>query len=219
MIHNENKSDVAAAYDQWAETYDVVQNQTRDLAGEALRRTDIRIAGRKVVEVGCGTGRNTGWLADQAAELLALDFSAEMLARARGRVNAANVRFAQHDAREPWPVESNSVDLVVMMLILEHVENLKPVFAEASRVLAAGGEFFLCELHPMRQLTGGQAQFSNSRTGERQLVTAFIHDVSDYVNTALSVGFELQRLDEWRDDGVLPTEMPRLLSLLLRIGS
>jgi malonyl-CoA O-methyltransferase len=68
----------------------------------------------------------------------------------------------------------------------------------------------------MRQLVGGQAQFSNTKTGQRQLVTAFIHDVSEYVNTALSVGFELRRLGEWRDADAPSNSPPRLLSLLFR---
>jgi malonyl-CoA O-methyltransferase len=102
------------------------------------------------------------------------------------------------------------------MLVLEHVDNLAPVFAEAARVLSAGGQFFLCELHPMRQLAGGQAQFSNSRTGERQLVDAFLHDVSDYVNTGLSSGFELEQMGEWRDEATPANSQPRLLSLLFK---
>ena len=212
-------SEIAAAYNDWAETYDSVQNQTRDLAGAALRQTDLKLAGRRVIEVGCGTGRNTEWLARPeagAANIVALDFSEAMLAKGRARVNDTAVRFIQHDVRAVWPLEDATADLVIAMLILEHVGNLTPVFAEAARVLAAGGEFFLCELHPMRQLAGGQAQFSNARTGERQLVTAFIHDVSDYVNTGLSSGFELLQMGEWRDTGALPDRQPRLLSLLFR---
>lgn len=216
MTSDRNNSDVAAAYDQWAETYDADDNRTRDLAAEALRQTELPIAGGRVIEVGCGTGRNTSWLAEQAAKLVALDFSAEMLARARDRVDNPRVRFVQRDVREAWPMESNAADLVIAMLILEHVAVLSGVFAEAARVLASGGEFFLCELHPMRQLTGGQAQFSNTKTGERQRVTAYLHDVSDYVNTALSVGFELRRLDEWRDEDSQLDSHPRLLSVVFR---
>ncbi|HSS22012.1 MAG TPA: methyltransferase domain-containing protein [Pyrinomonadaceae bacterium] len=216
---NPANSNIAAAYDQWAETYDVDQNRTRDLAAEALKQTELNFADRRVIEIGCGTGRNTEWLTQSAAgpaSILAVDFSEAMLARARERVQDARVKFIQHDAREPWPRESGSVDIVIAMLILEHVEQLQPVFREAARVLIPGGEFFLCELHPMRQLTGGQAQFSNTKTGERQCVTAYIHDVSEYVNTALSAGFELKHLGEWRDAEAAANTPPRLLSLVLQ---
>jgi ubiquinone/menaquinone biosynthesis C-methylase UbiE len=212
-----SQPDIAAAYNDWAETYDTDLNRTRDLAAEALRQANLDLTGRKVVEVGCGTGRNTAWLAEHAAEIVALDFSDEMLARARDRVNDPRVRFVQHDARAKWPLADSWADVVVAMLILEHIENLETFFAEAARVLRHRGQLFLFELHPMRQLTGGQAQLSNPTTGHRQLVTAFLHDVSEYVNTGLSAGFELERLGEWRDADAPLNSVPRVLSLLFRV--
>jgi ubiquinone/menaquinone biosynthesis C-methylase UbiE len=216
MKRASDQSEIAAAYNDWAETYDIVQNHTRDLAAQVLRQVNLDLDGRKVVEVGCGTGRNTTWLAERAAEIVGLDFSEEMLAQARSRVNNPRVRFIQHDARMTWPLADSAADVVIAMLILEHVEKLEPVFAEAARVLNTGGQFFLCELHPMRQLTGGQAQFSNTKTGERQLISAFLHDVSDYVNAGLSSGFELGHMGEWRDAEPEASSQPRLLSLTFR---
>ncbi|MEP6570285.1 MAG: methyltransferase domain-containing protein [Acidobacteriota bacterium] len=210
------QSEVAAAYNDWAESYDIDQNLTRDLAAQTLRQVKLNLDGRKLIEVGCGTGRNTAWLAERAAEIVGLDFSEAMLARAKVRVNDPRVSFVQQDARTAWSFADASVDVVIAMLILEHVEHLETVFAEAARVLRSGGDFFLCELHPMRQLGGGQAQFCNARTGEHQLVTAFLHGVSDYVNAALALGFELQHLGEWRDVAAPINSQPRLLSLLFR---
>jgi ubiquinone/menaquinone biosynthesis C-methylase UbiE len=131
-------------------------------------------------------------------------------------VKDPRVRFVQHDVSSAWPLADSAADVVVAMLILEHVEHLETVFAEAMRVLTSGGQFLLCELHPIRQLAGGQAQFSNTRTGEHQCVTAFLHDVSDYVNVGLACGFELQHMGEWRDADAPPSSDPRLLSLLFR---
>jgi len=216
MVNETEHSEIAAAYNDWAETYDGVPNRTRDLAAEALRQVDLNLAGRKVIEVGCGTGRNTAWLAERAAEIVGVDFSEAMLARAKARVNNSRVRFIQHDVRAAWPLADASADVVIAMLILEHVEHLEMVFAEAARVLNSDGQFLLCELHPMRQLAGGQAQFSNARTGEQQSVAAFLHDVSDYVNVGLASGFELQHMGEWRDPGAPPNGDPRVLSLLFR---
>lgn len=216
MTRQPEQSEVAAAYNDWAETYDIDQNLTRDLAAETLKQAKLHLDGRKVIEVGCGTGRNTAWLAERAAEIVGLDFSEAMLARAKIRVNDPRVRFVQHDARATWPLADSSVDVVIAMLILEHVEHLETVFAEAARVLTTDGQFFVCELHPIRQHAGGQAQFSNTKTGERQRVTAFLHEVSDYVNAGLSSGFELQHLGEWRDADAPANSQPRLLSLRFR---
>jgi len=219
MTAQEKKSEIATAYNEWAETYDTVDNRTRDLAAAVLRQSDLNFAGRKVIEVGCGTGRNTEWLSRLAAgprEIVALDFSEEMLARARERVRDPRVRFIQHDVRTAWPLANISADVVIAMLVLEHVEHLEPVFAEAFRTLTAGGEFFICELHPMRQLLGGQAQFTSAQTGEHRRVAAFLHNTSEYVQAGLSCGFELLHLGEWRDADAVRNDFPRLLSLHFR---
>lgn len=199
MSQPSNKSAVAAAYDEWAETYDTDLNRTRELAANILREIDISFAGRKVIEVGCGTGRNTAWLAESAADIVALDFSEGMLRQARARVRDSRVRFVQHDVRMPWPVANDSADVLIAMLILEHVEQLEPFFAEAARALSADGELFICELHPTRQLMGKQAQFTNTRTGELHRVQAFLHKTEDYLHAGRSCGFELENMGEWRD--------------------
>jgi len=214
MTRAANKSEIAAAYDRWAETYDSDPNRTRELAAQVLRKVDLTFEDRKVIEVGCGTGRNTDWLATRAAHVTALDFSEAMLRRAREHLQASRVRFIQHDIRQSWPLEDACADFVIAVLILEHVEILELFFAEAARVLGVGGELFICELHSRRQLRGGQAQFTDTQTVERELVPAFLHSVSDYVNAGLLAGFKLQRLDEWRDDDTAVTSIPRLLSLV-----
>ncbi len=219
MTEPATKSDIAAAYDEWAATYDSNPNQTRDLAAQVLRRAGLNLTGRQILEVGCGTGRNTEWLARPEAgssNIVGLDFSIEMLAQARSRVTDARVRFIQHDIQRPWPTADASADVAIAMLILEHVEHLEPVFAEAARILRPGGELFICELHPMRQLLGGRAQFTKKDSPERQLIAAFLHDTADYVNAGLSAGLKLIHLGEWRDEEATADSPPRLLSLHFR---
>jgi len=183
--------DIAAAYDGWAEMYDTNANRTRDLAAVVLRQTRLDLAGRDVLEIGCGTGSNTQWLVEQSRSVLALDFSRGMLQHAQARVRSSRVRFVQHDVRAAWPLAEASIDVVVAILVLEHIEHLQSIFAESGRMLRPGGELFLCELHPMRQLQGQQAEFIHPGTGERVRVPAFLHDTSEYVNGGLRAGFKL----------------------------
>ena len=217
MTTPRENSDIAAAYDLWADTYDVDPNRTRELAGEVLRQCDLRLAGRDVLEIGCGTGYNTLWLGERAENVLALDISEGMLRQAKARVQSPRVRFLQHDIRSPWPSADGSADVVIAMLVLEHVERLQPIFGEAARVLRWDGDLFVCELHPMRQILGRQAEFTNPRTGERERVAAFLHDVSEYVNGGLQTGFTLGRLGEWRDTGAGLADLPRLLSVQFHV--
>ena len=208
--------DVARAYDRWAASYDADRNATRDLDAEVVRTAPIGVDGRDVLELGCGTGKNTAWLAERARSVVALDFSPGMLARARERVGAVRhrVRFAQHDVREPWPVPDESADVVVGNLVLEHVEALAPVYREAARVLRAGGRLLLCELHPERQRRGGQAHFTDPDTGDTVHVPAHRHTVSEYVNGGIAAGLTLRHLGEWLEPTAPPDAPPRLLSVL-----
>lgn len=206
--------DVAMAYDLWASQYDSNDNLTRDLDASVVRAAPLLVQGRHVLELGCGTGKNTTWLAESAQHVVALDFSVGMLEVARRRVQASNVQFVQHDVRQSWPLDNSAVDLVIGNLVLEHVQDLAPIYAEASRVLRTGGQLFLCELHPYKQLAGSQARFSDHVTSETVLVQAFVHTTAEYVNGALAAGFTLQHLGEWYDDGAAEGGPPRLLSLL-----
>ena len=207
-------ANVAAAYDRWSAQYDDNENPTRDLDALVVRQELVQLTNRAVLELGCGTGKNTVWLAEQSKHVTALDFSPGMLAVARRRVEAANVRFVQHDVRETWPLGDGEVDVVIGNLVLEHVADLAPVYREASRVLKPGGQLFLCELHPYKQLLGSQARFTDPNTHETVHVTAFAHSMAEYVNSGLDAGFSLSMLGEWRDAGALADAPPRLVSLL-----
>jgi malonyl-CoA O-methyltransferase len=172
-----------------------------------------------ILEIGCGTGKNTEFLATIAKRVTAIDFSPGMLrqakAKAEARGFAGSVDFATVDVTQPWPFAAGQFDLLVCNLVLEHVADLRFVFAEAARCLKAGGEFFLCELHPFRQYEGTVANFS--RGGKTTAVAAFVHHVSEFLQSAEASGFALTRFDErWHgDDAGRP---PRLAAFLFRLG-
>jgi ubiquinone/menaquinone biosynthesis C-methylase UbiE len=212
---NSNPADkIASAYNGWSRTYETVANPTRDLAAAALRQHALDLPNREVLEIGCGTGLNTRYLAEHARSVVALDFSTGMLEQARCNLQAANVRFVQQDIRLKWSVDDRSIDLIICTLVLEHIENLRHIFSEAARVLRAGGEFLIYELHPFRQLQGGQAQFKDTDSNAVVLIPAYLHSISEFVNASLECGFNLLRLDELHDaTDKDKTGFPRLLSV------
>jgi ubiquinone/menaquinone biosynthesis C-methylase UbiE len=211
------RDDIAKAYDRWSATYDADKNTTRDLDAVVLSHTPLSLDGHDVLELGCGTGKNTAYLASQARTVYALDFSEGMIARAHERLTTSNVRFIRHDVRDLWPLDASTVDVVVGNLILEHVHDLAPVYFEAARVLRPGGQLFLCELHPYRQLMGSQAQFVDPDSGETIKVTAHNHTVAEYVNGGVEAGFLVRALNEWTEESAAPEAPPRLISLLFEL--
>jgi ubiquinone/menaquinone biosynthesis C-methylase UbiE len=208
------RDSIACAYDRWSQVYDVDANATRDLDALVLRARSSEFKGLDVLELGCGTGKNTEWLALYARQILALDFSEGMLERARTRLSeVARVSFLLHDLRQQWPVEEASRDRVVSNLVLEHIEDLRSIFVQALRVLRPGGSFLLSELHPFRQLQGAGANFKRPEDARVEAVRAFLHDVSEYVSAGLAAGFELRTLEEWRDAEAERTSLPRILAM------
>jgi ubiquinone/menaquinone biosynthesis C-methylase UbiE len=204
---------VQSAYDRWASGYDSDVNATRDLDATVLRRQALGLEGKDVLELGCGTGKNTIWLAQQARHVVAFEFSAGMLDKARARLaDASNVRFEVQDLREPWRVPDAAFDRVVCNLVLEHIEDLSFVFREAARVTKSGGSFFSSELHPFRQRVGAQAQFVGPDGVGTERIPAFLHDVSDYVAAGLAAGLTLSCLGEWHDELAPKSSLPRLLT-------
>jgi ubiquinone/menaquinone biosynthesis C-methylase UbiE len=199
------------AYTNWSLTYDEDRNRTRDLDQQVTKST---LSGRhvdRIVETGCGTGKNTAFLAQIAGRVTALDFSAGMLARARQKVQASNVTFVEADLTQAWPVEDRSADLVVCNLVLEHIANLRFIFGEAARILLPGGRFFVCELHPFRQYQGTQATFQ--RADGAILIDAYVHHISDFLAAAEASGLALAIFKEWwheEDEG----KPPRLASFV-----
>ena len=74
---------VQQSYNYWAEQYDTNDNKTRDLEAIALRKTLSNISFDSVLEIGCGTGKNTAWLLEKAKQVTAIDLSEEMLGKSK----------------------------------------------------------------------------------------------------------------------------------------
>ena len=200
------------AYNAWSETYDSVENKTRDLEARSLREM---VSGENldILEIGCGTGKNTEFLQTKAKKLIGADFSAEMLERAEAKITAENVEFRQLDLRETWDFADDSFDLITCSLALEHIENLDFVFSEANRVLRENGRFYFGELHPFKQYLGTKARFETG-AGVFEL-ECFVHHVSEFFEVAAKNNFEIVELKEWFDDDD-KTQIPRLLTIIFK---
>src|SRR4051794_2526053 len=152
-------SPIQTGYTQWSATYDTDRNLTRDLDQKVTRTILAERRYRSILELGCGTGKNTQLLAQIGDDVQALDFSEGMLAQAKAKGFGPTVTFAVADLTQPWPCADQSVDLITCNLVLEHIADLSFIFTEAVRTLMATGSFLICELHPFKQYLGSKATF------------------------------------------------------------
>jgi ubiquinone/menaquinone biosynthesis C-methylase UbiE len=98
---------------------------------------------RRVLDLGCGTGKQTVLLAPRAEEVWAIDLSAESLRQAQARCARAgfrNVRFLQESILRLSAEDGSADGIFSYGDVISHVhDGYRQVFAEAARVLSPGG--------------------------------------------------------------------------------
>lgn len=179
----------------WSSTYDQDRNLTRDLDQAMTRQALAHQKFSNTLELGCGTGKNTVLLSGISDEVLALDFSEGMIEQGRQKINAGNVEFNMADLTKPWSGKTKGYDLIVCNLVLEHIEDLNFIFAEAFHHLQKGGRFYVSELHPFRQYLGGRARFQHG--DEVTEVKAYVHHVSEFLQAAAVTNLGLESFGEY----------------------
>ena len=201
---------IEKAYDHWSSQYDSNKNKTRDLDGQVTRNVLGNLKFNSVLELGCGTGKNTEWFQTRANSILAVDFSDKMLQQAKEKISVEKVSFQKADITTDWDWSSEKYDLVTCNLILEHIEDLDFVFEQSYSKMNSGGHFFISELHPFKQYSGTKARFT---AGEKLIeLETYTHHISEFLAAAENAGFQLKNLKEWFDEEV--NKPPRILSLL-----
>jgi ubiquinone/menaquinone biosynthesis C-methylase UbiE len=205
--------DTKKAYDTWSKQYDTDDNKTRDLEAQALRLTLAGVPFNNCLEIGCGTGKNTEWLATKAKQIIAVDLSKEMLAVAKEKIKSDKVDFKQADITHSWTFVKESFDLVTFSLVLEHIENLDDIFREVSNALVPGGYVYIGELHPFKQYIGSKARFETEEG--LQILKCFNHNISDFIQSAKNYNLKILDINEYFDDNDRTT-IPRILTLLLK---
>jgi SAM-dependent methyltransferase len=123
---------------------------------EAVREEEARllgeVAGKDVVEIGCGSAPCARWLVTQGARVTALDLSAGMLryAAAANEATGVDVRLVRANA-ERLPFASETFDIACSAFgAIPFVADLPGTFREIARVLRPGGSWVFAVTHPMR---------------------------------------------------------------------
>lgn len=196
-------------YDLWSEIYDGDGNPLVALEEPEVDRLLGPVAGLKVLDVGCGTGRHAHRLAAMGAEVTGVDFSSGMLARARAKPGAERIRFVQHDLAQPLPFEGGAFARVLCGLVVDHIADLEGLMRELGRVCAPDGRVVVTVMHPAMMLKGVQARFRDPATDEEIRPASHPHVMSDYVMAALRAGLTIMHLGEHSATEELATRVPR----------
>jgi cytosine/adenosine deaminase-related metal-dependent hydrolase/ubiquinone/menaquinone biosynthesis C-methylase UbiE len=175
------------AFAVWAAVYDQQRNPLLTLEERYLFRLLPDRKDRRVLDVGCGTGR---WIsrfaADHPASLHGIDASIEMLDRAATK-RIPNARF-DRGVLPVLSVATGSVDFALASFVLSYVDDLTASAEELARVIAPGGDLFLSDLHPTTAAVLGWKRSFKASDVTHDLIIRH-HSLSHLIDTFATQGF------------------------------
>jgi SAM-dependent methyltransferase len=166
--------------------------------------------GKRILDAGCGPGAYAEILADRGADVLGVDVSPRMVARAERRLEG-RARIRVWNLEEPLTfAESGEFDGVLAPLSLEYIRDLGPLFREFRRILRDPGWVVASVGHPFgNYLRHPRGSYFESRPvrevwrgfGGAVEVPFYRRPLGETVGPLLQAGFHIDRLIE-----PLPTE-------------
>lgn len=186
-------------YDRWADSYGVKPTVVQTLESPALFDMMPDLAGKIVLDLGCGRGRIAATAIKQdAKETIGLDLSAQMLRLAVDSNESSRSFWLAGDCID-LPFKTQSFDVIVSGLMMGHVEDLEGTINQIDRVLRPGGYLVLSDFHPFATLRGDERSFSNN--GKTYAIKQFCHLFEDYYRCFEKYTLHVEELREPQYEG------------------
>ncbi|MFC3127000.1 class I SAM-dependent methyltransferase [Pseudoroseomonas globiformis] len=173
------------------------------------------VTGLRIVDLGCGFGWFSRWAAGKgAADILGLDLSEKMLARARAETSDARIRYERADL-ETLALPEQRFDLAYSALAFHYIADLPRLFATLHGALVPGGHLvftmehpvFMAPSHPawMAAADGRRVWPLEGYAVEGERVTDWLAPgvvkrhrmLGTVLNSLVGAGFAFRRLEEW----------------------
>lgn len=131
-------------YNLAADVYDENENYLNSFEQGELIPLLGALAGKKVLDVGAGTGRLSVALANRDAQVTALDVSPKMLEKIKRKNSKIQTVVADAEA---LPFENETFDIVSAAFLIVHLKDPTRFFDEVYRVLKDGGMFVVTNIN------------------------------------------------------------------------
>jgi len=166
---NDAKATIRSYWSRRSSTFDlspghVASCQREVEAWKEIFRRNIGSSGKRVLDVGVGTGFLSIMLADMGHHVVGIDLSEEMLNVARKKMNDRGIKLdLKIGDAEDLPFEDGSFDAVVNRAVLWTLPDPKKALSEWKRVLKPNGKlcFFVHGPHSNGMSHGLSRQFTN----------------------------------------------------------
>ncbi len=212
--------------------YATLERSRRGLDGApewpVLRSMLPDLAGKRVLDLGCGYGWFCRWAAEQgAAGVVGIDISEKMLAKARAETTSAAVSYRRADL-ETLELAQGGFDLIYSSLAFHYLPDTEHLYRTIHRALAAGGSLVFSVEHPVFTAsaksgwitTEDGSRFwrvdSYQREGERRTdwfakgVVKYHRTLATTLNQLIGAGFAVRRIEEFCPSAAQIAEAPAL---------
>ena len=183
--------DSASGYALYASQYDESRAYLDSFEEDSLIAVLGDLTGKKVLDIGAGTGRLIRHLKNLGGEVSATDISVEMLAILKKQYSDVEIKVADC---EELPYEDEKFDTVVASFLIVHLGTLEEFFDEVYRVLKDGGKFVLTNINQRR------APKLKLKNGEEIIIRSFYHRPEDVVKALDHSFFKIEK-EEFLHDG------------------
>lgn len=183
------------------------------------------VAGKRVLDLGCGSGFYSLWFAGGGAQVTGLDLSPVMIELAGEKARERNLELDLRvgDISQRLPFDNSAFDIVFSATALHYIKDLAGFFREAARVLSPQGCLIASVLHPLatayfppansqeaippdhwkieyfgapvRMIETPWMDFGEV-SNEGQHIISYHHTVSDYFAALASAGLKIVKLEE-----------------------
>ena len=196
-------------YDSFAEAYSAeneVNLHNAYYERPAMLALAGDVAGRRILDAGCGSGPLSAALRDRGASMTGFDSSAGMLELARRRLGGdADLRVA--DLASPLPYPEGAFDDVIASLVLHYLEDWTAPLAEIRRVLTPGGRLIASVNHPIAGhalFRPGAEYFSTylwseeitTASGQGYVLANWHRPLPAMISAFIGAGFRITAIDE-----------------------
>jgi SAM-dependent methyltransferase len=180
------------AYERWAPRYPPEpHNPLMRAEQEVMLEACPDSNGRRVLDLGCGSGRYAQIFEKRGADLVvAMDFCMPMLGQVRGaqRVCAGMLQL---------PFSANSFDIVVSGLVVGHAPDLSAWALEVARVMRNGASLIYSDFHPDAAQVGLTRSFRDAQQ-RSWTVPHFRHDLHSQLSALGAAGLTVTATREVR---------------------
>ncbi|OGH28380.1 MAG: hypothetical protein A3E12_01865 [Candidatus Levybacteria bacterium RIFCSPHIGHO2_12_FULL_39_9] len=176
------------------------------------------VEGKKVLDIACGDGAITVFLAKKGAICTGIDYSSKLIDIGKNKAKelGLSINFKVMDARNMEAIRNEVLDLIVISLLLPHLSSkadIESVIKQCALLLHKGGRLIISEPHPafdfyMRNKlrigdfeyfrSGLPYDFTMNIDGKKLSSIAYHWTLQDYYSAIVNNNFQIDKIIEPR---------------------